>query len=92
MHVRFLSVAHDVCGEWGVPEETVWGACVLCVSFFVCECVQYMNTDVLIILCVVLCGLCGSAYCVSDVVACVGIYVMTMICECCVCVRYLCDV
>lgn len=51
-----------------------------------------MKTDVLIILCVALCGLCGTAYCVSDIVACVGTYVMTMICECCVYVRYLCDV
>lgn len=66
MHVWYLSVAHDVCGEWDVSVETVWGARVLCVIFIVRECVWYVNTDVLIILCVVLCGLCGSAYRVSD--------------------------
>lgn len=64
--------------------------CAVCL--IVCECVWCMKTDVLIILCVALCGLCGTAYCVSDVVACVGTYVMTMICECCVYVKYLCDV
>ena len=60
MHVWYLSVAHDVRGEWDVSVETVWGARVLCVIFIVRECVWYVNTDVLIILCAVLCGLCGS--------------------------------